>query len=361
MIRSIQIETTSRCTLHCRTCLKPAFAGDWIERDMDRILFSRLLDLIPGTPTLHLQGWGEPLLHPDTISHIRKLKKSGFTVSFTTSGTIMDRNQAQSLILSGLDGITFSMAGGCRKTHDSLRGEHSFRRLQRSIETFSMTRDEFATRSPKIAVSYLLTPPSLPELPAVVSWCRRKKVDQLVTVFLTQAGCQEQQKLQFPFSDNFSKSFRKTVLSCQLRALVGNMQLRLKKFSPRLTPICDKDPRHNLFINAAGDVSPCVFLCPPISGEISWVYGAKKCQHPPLVFGNITKTLLTDIWNQQDYQSFRRIFSERAEYHDRQLTGISCSFDGSEKLETSVKDINSFFSSHPLPDHCLCCAKSDGF
>ena len=54
---------------------------------MNGELFQRIVAQIEqidkSKPSVHLQGWGEPLLHPATMSHIGQLKSAGVTVSFT--------------------------------------------------------------------------------------------------------------------------------------------------------------------------------------------------------------------------------------------------------------------------------------
>lgn len=73
---------------------------------MNKAAFDLILSQLPDKVSIHLQEWGEPLLHPDTLSHVRQLKATGATVSFTTNGTFMDTTLAESLVDSGLDGLT---------------------------------------------------------------------------------------------------------------------------------------------------------------------------------------------------------------------------------------------------------------
>lgn len=235
-IHSIQMETTSRCNLACVTCLKPAYKHVWRERDMDERLFSRIQTQLPDKLFIHLQGWGEPLLHPDTLSHVRQRKATGAIVSFTTNGTIMDKALAESLIDSGLDGLTFSMAGNSHSSQDTLRGAGSFSLLQGAIRTLSAVKNSRGTSFPRLAVSYLLTPETVHQLPGAVSWCRKNGVDAFVTVHLTQAGCSNQQKLQLMMSKHESRHYNLLRVQTQLRALFSTMRLDLKQFHPTLTP-----------------------------------------------------------------------------------------------------------------------------
>jgi MoaA/NifB/PqqE/SkfB family radical SAM enzyme len=360
-IQSIQLETTSRCNLECITCLKPAYSGSWLEREMDDSLFHRILRQIPPKTSVHLQGWGEPLLHPAILEHIGKLKEKGAHVSFTTNGTIMDKNMAAALIQSELDGLTFSMAGASREVQDGLRGAHSFDRLRRSINIFNTVRNEYTTTFPQVAVSYLLTPETVEELPGAVTWCRANGVDAFVTVHLTQAACESQQQLQFLLSENETRSYRLLRIHTQTKALFSKMRLDLGLFHSTLTPVCGKNPLNTLFISANGDVSPCVFLCPPVNDGIAWRYGGGQYLQKPVVFGNVHKASLSEIWEQPEYQRFRAFFKARKKFHDSRLSGISCSLAGSAQLDAAVAAIKEFFSENPVPKPCRYCAKIDGY
>ncbi|MBU1234571.1 MAG: radical SAM protein, partial [Proteobacteria bacterium] len=293
-LHSIQIETTSRCNLDCVTCLKPAYGNVWQERDMDKHLFSLILSQLPAKVSVHLQGWGEPLLHPDTLSHIRQLKSRNSVVSFTTNGIVMHKSMADSLVDSGLDGLTFSMTGNSASTQDSLRGVDSFALLQRAICTFIAVKKSRGTKLPRVAVSYLLTPETAGELPSAVFWCRKNGVDAFATVHLTQAGCRSQQKLQFMMSRQEARRYQLLRIRTQLRALFCKMRLDLRPFQPTLVPVCDKNPLNSLFISARGDVSPCVFLCPPLEQEMTWYHKNLKIRQKPLSFGNVQNMSLAD-------------------------------------------------------------------
>lgn len=209
---------------------------------MERDLFNRILSQTRDIkPVVHLQGWGEPLLHPETITHVKQLKAMGSVVSFTTNGTIMNSTIARSLIESGLDGLTFSMAGITRHSQDHLRGAGTLEQLKTTIQTFVSARKSSQKPRPRLAVSYLLTPETVPELPKAVSWCRKNDIESFVTVHLTQAGCRTQQKLQFiktkddeTLTDHFLR------IRAHTAALFGKIDLQLRPFHSTLTPVCDK-------------------------------------------------------------------------------------------------------------------------
>lgn len=361
-IQAIQIETTSRCNLDCQTCLKPAYKQSWLERDMDEKLFSRIVSQIKEEkPAVHLQGWGEPLIQEGFLSFARQLNKENISTSFTTNGTVMTKNLAVAIIESGVDGITFSMAGACASTQDGLRGAGTFALLQKAITTFIAVRKQQQTKKPQIAVSYLLTPETVKELPAAVSWCRRVGVDAFVTVHLTQAGGPVQKNLAFLPSKQEARRYRFLGVRTNACALFANMKLNLKPLYPSLTSVCDKNPHCSLFISANGDVSPCVFLAPPVENGIFWQQDGRRVYQKPLVMGNVNDLTLQEIWENPNYRAFRDKFRQRSEYHDKRLAGVSYSFSGAVELETAIEEIKRNFISHPAPDHCLACAKLQGY
>lgn len=214
---------------------------------------------------------------------------------------------------------------------------------------------------PRLAVSYLLTPETAGELPRAVSWCRKNGVEAFATVHLTQAGCRAQQKLQFMMSRQEARRYQPLRIRTQVRALFGKMRLDLRPFQPTLVPVCDKNPLNSLFISAGGDVSPCVFLCPPIGQEMTWYQKNENIRQEPLSFGNVQNRSLAEIWENQQYRQFRDTFRKRKDYRDRKLTGIGCSFAGSAQLDAAVAAITHYLSKHPPPHSCRACAKLDGF
>ena len=360
-ITTIQLELNSSCNLLCNSCLKPYYIGQWQETDMDSTLFHRVITELPPRTNIHLQGWGEPLLHPKLFSYIKQLKEEDFTVSFTTNGTIMTSELAQDILRSGLDGITFSMAGSCPQTQDALRGKGTFQRLLETLNIFDREKKACLHHTPKTAVSYLVTPETVDELPKAISLCSKAGIDTFVTVHLSQAGSRQQHKYHFSLTDEYNRNHLMTRIRSHTQALFSPIGLQLHPFSPGLAPICDKNPLHSLFISARGDVSPCVFLCPPVSDSIHWHYHGTETERKPVHFGNIKTRSLEEIWNSTEYTAFRETYRRRRDFHDEQLSQVKYSMEGAKQLEQARDNIQSFFETHPPPEVCRSCYKTEGF
>jgi len=65
----------------------------------------RLLRALPRTPLLHLQGLGEPLLHPRLIPTLRRAPENGMHVTTSRNLTILDQGMARALTESGVDTV----------------------------------------------------------------------------------------------------------------------------------------------------------------------------------------------------------------------------------------------------------------
>ncbi len=358
----VQIEITSRCNLSCRTCLKHACEDRWLSRDFDPKLFTRLLPQLHNAAGIHLQGWGEPLLVEQLEEYIGLAKKVGLVVSFTTNGTTMTPLRAETLITSGVDAVTFSMAGARATTHDHLRGKGSFESSWQSLGTLQQGKEKLRSATPKIAVSYLLTPETVIQLPEAVKLARKAGVDFFSTVHLTLAGSPEQEILQLLCSDSKkSRHLKKMRQHANWAALFGKMKLDLKPFTPSPTPVCDKNPIKNFFIGADGSVSPCVFLQPPIAGGIPWITPNGVKLLPRLSFGSLEEKDLADIWNAKEYRDFRKIFQDRLEIYTKAMAQVGFGMDGPEQFEHALKVIRRGFRKFPPPTVCSYCLKMDGF
>jgi MoaA/NifB/PqqE/SkfB family radical SAM enzyme len=100
------VETTTRCNLKCRMCVKQSGDGGICEGDISPSIFAALEPALPHVEALVLNGIGEPLLHPrleDFIRRARELMPAGSWVGFQSNGLLLDNDLADSLVRAGLE------------------------------------------------------------------------------------------------------------------------------------------------------------------------------------------------------------------------------------------------------------------
>ncbi len=109
----ITVGLTSRCNSLCSYC--PKSKGIGIDgKDMDFELFKKIID--EAANVLNLKqvcpvGFGEPLLYPklfDAIKYIKE-KNQKIRVVITTNAILLNEENVQKIIKSGLDQISLSI------------------------------------------------------------------------------------------------------------------------------------------------------------------------------------------------------------------------------------------------------------
>ena len=86
----IQVEVTSYCNAACVYCPHTVYQGHWASRHLPLTTFAKLLPALARARLVYLQGWGEPLLHPDFFNMVALAKQAGCRVGTTTNGMLLD-------------------------------------------------------------------------------------------------------------------------------------------------------------------------------------------------------------------------------------------------------------------------------
>jgi len=115
--------------------------------------------------------------------------------------------------------------------------------------------------------------------------------------------------------------------------------------------MCEEDPVRNIYISADGEVSPCVYLYPPLPSPFKRIFCSREYWVERVSFGNVFEESFSRIWGSQNYQTFRNCFIERKE----KLRELYFSPWESAKME----DSRSSFLPEP-PEPCKSCHKIIG-
>jgi MoaA/NifB/PqqE/SkfB family radical SAM enzyme len=120
-LRALQVEVTSRCTRRCTVCPRAVLGESWLEGDLSEAHWDRIRPDLPLVEHLHLQGWGEPLLHPRIAHMARDAHAAGCKVGLTTNGDLLS-DAAKWIVSGAVDVLAVSLAGG-DKWNRRLRGD----------------------------------------------------------------------------------------------------------------------------------------------------------------------------------------------------------------------------------------------
>jgi radical SAM protein with 4Fe4S-binding SPASM domain len=106
----LDIELCGKCNLRCEHCFQNGLIEGSLG-NMDEDLFYKVIDegFQNGLCAIKLQIRGESLLHPKLTECIRYAKNKGvLDIQLTTNAILLNKEMAQKLLTSGLDGLIFS-------------------------------------------------------------------------------------------------------------------------------------------------------------------------------------------------------------------------------------------------------------
>jgi MoaA/NifB/PqqE/SkfB family radical SAM enzyme len=260
---------------------------------------------------VHLQGWGEPLLHPEFFRMVAQAKAAGCRVGTTTNGTLLDGDLSRRIVDSGIDMVAVSLAGADGEGHDRLRRGAPFRRVMDGMAALARTRAVAGVSHPEIHVAYMLLASRMEDLERIPACLEGLGVQQVVISALDYvAGQTLAGEVIAPRDIGVGQ-----VLQSRLEAVVAEGKARGLSvhyhlgFPGERQPCCTENVQRALVVASDGTVTPCVYTSLEIPGAFRWTHGERRpCVR--LAMGNIHREPLQDIWRTEAYRQFRRSFSK---------------------------------------------------
>lgn len=308
---AFQIEVTTRCNLRCVTCPVTVLSGQWPNLDLPWTTFLRLADAFPRTKWVHLQGWGEPLLHRRIFDMLELAKAAGCRVGTTTNGTRLTLAAAERLITLGLDVLAVSIGGASATTHEAIRAGSDFAKLLANLRAFTALRAKRRATAPRLELLFLMTRSNLAELPAAVELAADIGADELVATNLDYAITPALEAERAASLAAPPAAHRELIERARTRARARAIDFRASALAPREVAVCDLNPLRILYIAVDGSVSPCVYLGVTAQHEIPRRFDGRDSPVAPVRFGNLNEQELLEIWESEPCRAFRRHFSER--------------------------------------------------
>jgi len=381
-----QVELTTRCPLSCRMCIREE-AGDWLSGDMRIDDFRKLTPYFKEVETVVLEGWGESLLHNNIIEAIKLVKAEGARAGFVTSGRVLNRKYISELITAGVDFVGFSLAGATPQTHDSIRVNSDLQSLISHIQTFNEIKADKKTKNPKLHIIYLMLKDNISETLAMLDLAKELGIDEVVLTNLIHVtnDWQESQRVfrcdehphpypppsrgrgellgrgnliekkvpSPPVGEGKGEGayYQDLLKEAEAKAKELKINLRQPSLSPVDVPVCEENPLKNLYISVDGEVSPCVYLHPPVPSPFKRIFCGNMHETEKVSFGNIFREPFHAIWNKKEYREFRERFILRKRRREKMYPP----FPDIERLKR--------FEAAPLPDppeQCRTCHKMLG-
>lgn len=269
-------------------------------------VFSRLAQDLPRSRYVHLQGWGEPMLHPHFFEMAQLARRAGCRVGTTTNGLLVDEEISRKLVEEGFHVVAFSLAG-TGPGNDSVRRGAPMEEVIRAITCLADAKRRSGSRLPEIHIAYMLLKTNLGELRDLPRILRGLPVAQVVVSTLDYVAHPDFQKEVISKGDPEGLSqIQDTVRG--LAALGIGLHHNLDPEAQAIAP-CTENVLRAVVVAADGEVSPCVYTNMELPWARMWRQGISyPCTR--ISFGNLREKSLRAIWDDPQYKDFRSSFSK---------------------------------------------------
>ena len=296
----LQIEVTSQCPGKCAYCPHTTKQAVWRSRRMEDATYAALLPLIRAAKRVHLQGWGEPLLHPRFFDYAAAATRAGSAVSTTTYGLAVNESNAAKLVLSGIDIAAFSLTGVDEKSNAARDGV-PFSKVRSGILNLNTAKRRAGSEFPRIHLAYLMLASQcgdagrLPEL--------MESLDVPVAVVSTLdyiAAPGMENEAYAPGETEKIERAREILHHAAQKAASMGRTIHYSLPGETGRNDCNEHIQNCMYIDAEGNIAPCIYVNLPTDEN-------DPCRR---VFGSVREKKPVDIWADSDYAVFRRRLAE---------------------------------------------------
>src|SRR4051812_43096811 len=146
---------------------------------MDLAAFTRLIDGFGSLEELHLQGLGEPMMHPRFFEMVAYAADKGIRVTTNSNLTLLNARRAELAIRSGLDRLHVSLDGATAATYERIRKRAHFDRVERNIQLLLEARARLGSDWPHLSMVMVIMRQNLHELPDLVRLAHRWSMENV--------------------------------------------------------------------------------------------------------------------------------------------------------------------------------------
>ena len=292
----VQIEVSSQCTGRCVYCPHTTKRDVWRSRRMEDTTFAALEPLIRRTRRVHLQGWGEPLLHPRFFAYAAAALRVGCAVSTTTCGLAVNDSNAAQLVASGIDIVAFSLTG-VDSASNAARAAVPFEGVRDGIVALNRARRLAGSNSPRVHLAYLLLPSQVDTILRLPDLMRSLDVPVAVVSTLDYIAAPGLEAEGYaPHETEKIGLARSMLLQARERAAAMGRTIHYSLPGAHGRNDCNERVHACMYIDAEGVIAPCIYVNLPTDEHDS-------CRR---AFGSARERNPLEIWNEPEYARFRR-------------------------------------------------------
>ena len=327
-IRKLYVEVSSRCNLACKMCFRHGWIGERFG-DLDPAVFKDVLNdpVLSDTETVFFGGMGEPLVHPALADMAALASASGKKVELVTNGTLLTEKTIRELLKAGVTRIWVSI-DELYENYGKIQIGSDFGLVQENLKTFNELR---AGSNVRLGMTAVVMRDNIASLRRIREFAEHFEADDLNLSHIIPNRPEDIEQALWPMCDvaAIKAVTDKIGYIWRFEGIDLGTEIPMFKFSKRYKDLLFPDERSlqeaelfswkgkpvtrrvnwcrfieegHCFIRWDGDVSPCMGLLHTADTYLN--DHKRRIWHHS--FGNICEQSLSEIWNSEEYRSFRR-------------------------------------------------------
>jgi MoaA/NifB/PqqE/SkfB family radical SAM enzyme len=356
---ALQIEVTSRCSRTCAICPRAPLGDRWQSADMEERVWEQIRRHLHLARHIHLQGWGEPLLHPGIREMAAAAREAGCATGITTNGDLL-AGAVPWILAERVDLVCVSVAGAT-ETHSTLRGGSDAADVWHAVRALTAARRR--RRHPRVEISMLLTRDNAPDLAGIVRTAATAGADAVYVTHLDVRPSPELEAFAAFGPEGLRAGVAAALDAARLAARETGIDLRLPATQASEMLVCAANPLDIVFVCYDGRVVPCVCLGLPAAGPVPRANAAGLDAVDPFSYGHLARRSLDDVVEGPERAGFLAPFAARLAAERRFLARVSdyAGPDALRDLDDADDCRSADLGRAPWPDACRGCPKTEGW
>ncbi len=299
------IETSQKCNLQCIMCPGHSFKESADSKSCNYGIFTlesfnRLLPFLPYLNRCILSGDGEPLLNPDLMEIIKKIKDFDISTGFITNGTLLNKTISDRLVDLQVDQITFSIDSLDKEIFERIRVNASFDKVMENLSYLISEKARRKSTRPNITISAVLMKENYKDIRSFIEFAANAGIQQVF--FSPLFWLPDKRYLNFYNEHNLStdemSGLKKDLPELLEFARTKDVEFNIK-FLPELNPAENK----NQFTKDLICTEPWTTIF------ITWDGKIRPCCSSEMTFGSLNHDRIEDIWFSEKYSQLRKEIS----------------------------------------------------
>lgn len=320
-ISYVTLKLTNRCNMNCYMCGQRYVRDELESNDLDIEIIEEQLGQLKNLDTVYLFG-GEPLLYKSFNRLIGYLSKMDVSLLMNTNGILVDK-YCSSIVENRLRDVTFSIDSVHKDNYEKIRGTKVFDKV---ISNLRMLIDEKKKKSsiyPHIGVNCVILPENINELEEIydfftINFSEIERINFEAPLFTTEKMGNDYEKIMqknFGCNGDSWKWFYNKIPQYSEKAEKIEYILAKMKGKPKVTFIVstidesigiDEAFSENYVIPKTKCEFPNYSVTILPNGDVTYC-----TDYPDLIVGNIKDEALSNIFNNDLSEKFRRYVDEK--------------------------------------------------